>query len=121
MGARAALTKDRLPVEDGKEILRSVTSRIGPFCPQRCNTSLGPPATPPKPRQISVFGPHLVFVTIFAEDVVPFSVLLASSIVQDGHGMLPMLAHSRRAFIVIKLVNLIVGLAIGAAVMALGR
>ena len=40
-------------------------------------------------------GPHLIFVTLFAQGVVPLSVLLASSIVQDGHGMLPMLAHSR--------------------------
>lgn len=65
-------------------------------------------------------GPHLIIVTMFAEGVVPFSVLLASSIVQDGHGMLPMLAHSRRAFLVIKLVNLVVGLAVGAALMAFG-
>jgi hypothetical protein len=63
-------------------------------------------------------GPHLIFVTMFAKGVVPFSALLASSIVQDGHGMLPMLAHSRRAFVLIKLINLSVGLAIGAAVMA---
>jgi hypothetical protein len=65
-------------------------------------------------------GPHLVFVTMFAKGVIPFSVLLASSIVQDGHGMLPMLAHSRRAFLVVKLVNLVVGLAISAALMLLG-
>jgi hypothetical protein len=65
-------------------------------------------------------GPHLIFVTMFAKGIVPFSVLLASSIVQDGHGMLPMLAHSRREFLVIKLVNLLIGLAVGAAVMAFG-
>jgi hypothetical protein len=41
-------------------------------------------------------------------------VLLASSIVQDGHGMLPMLAHSRRAFVAVKLVNCVVGLVAGA-------
>ena len=66
-------------------------------------------------------GPHLIIVTMFAEGVVPFSVLLASSIVQDGHGMLPLLAHSRREFLVIKLINLVVGLAVGAVVMACGR
>ena len=64
-------------------------------------------------------GPHLIFVTMFAKGVVPFSVLLASSIVQDGHGMLPMLAHSRRAFLVVKLINLVVGLAVGAFIMVL--
>lgn len=44
-------------------------------------------------------GPHLIFTTLYAKDLAPFSVLLTSSIVQDGHGMLPMLAHSRRAFL----------------------
>ncbi len=66
-------------------------------------------------------GPHLIFTTLYAKDLAPFSVLLTSSIVQDGHGMLPMLAHSRRAFLTIKLINLIVGLSIGALLMATGR
>lgn len=66
-------------------------------------------------------GPHLIFVTMFAKGVVPFSILLASSIVQDGHGMLPLLAHSRRAFIAIKLINLLIGLVIGGVVLILGR
>ncbi len=66
-------------------------------------------------------GPHLVFVTLFARGAVPFSILLASSIVQDGHGMLPMLAQSRRAFVVIKGINFVIGLAVGAAVLALGH
>ncbi|MBL7077553.1 MAG: arsenic efflux protein [Kiritimatiellae bacterium] len=66
-------------------------------------------------------GPHLVFVTMFAKGLIPFSILLTSSIVQDGHGMLPLLAHSRRAFIVIKLINLMVGLALGATLMRIGR
>jgi len=58
-------------------------------------------------------GPHLVFVTLFAEGFIPFSVLLASSIVQDGHGMLPLLAHSRRDFVKVKSINFGVGLAVG--------
>jgi len=66
-------------------------------------------------------GPHLVFLTLYVEGAIPISILLASSIVQDGHGMLPMLAHSRRTFVQVKLVNLIVGLAIGAAGLFLGR
>jgi len=65
-------------------------------------------------------GPHLIFVTMFAKGLTPFSVLLASSIVQDGHGMLPLLAHSRREFLLIKLINFAVGLLIGASVMAFG-
>lgn len=65
-------------------------------------------------------GPHLVFVTLYAEGVIPLSVLLASSMVQDGHGMLPMLAHSRTGFVLVKTINLAVGLAVGAAALAMG-
>ena len=60
-------------------------------------------------------GPHLVFLTLFVAGTIPASILLASSIVQDGHGMLPMLAHSRKVFAQVKAINLAVGLAIGAA------
>lgn len=65
-------------------------------------------------------GPHLIFVTLFAQGMVPFSVLLASSIVQDGHGMLPMLAHSTREFALIKAITFSAGLSFGAAGMVLG-
>lgn len=58
-------------------------------------------------------GPHLIFLTLFTEKAIPFSILLASSIVQDGHGMLPLLAESRRDFIRIKVINLVVGLLVG--------
>jgi hypothetical protein len=65
-------------------------------------------------------GPHLVFVTLYAQHAIPFGILLASSIVQDGHGMLPMLAHSRRALFLVKAINFVVGLSAGAAVLELG-
>ncbi len=65
-------------------------------------------------------GPHLIFVTLFAGGYIPMSVLLANSIVQDGHGMLPVLAYSRRVFILIKVINLAFGLLVGAAAMAAG-
>jgi hypothetical protein len=65
-------------------------------------------------------GPHLVFVTLYATGGIPLSVLAASSIVQDGHGMLPLLAQSKRDFLRVKAINLVVGLGVGAALMALG-
>jgi hypothetical protein len=65
-------------------------------------------------------GPHLLFVTLFEQGLVPFSTLVASSIVQDGHGTLPLLAYSRSDFLELKAINLVVGLAVGAALMALG-
>lgn len=65
-------------------------------------------------------GPHLIVVTLFANQLVPFSVLLTSSIVQDGHGMLPMLAHSVRASLVLKAFNLSFGIVIGLMVYLAG-
>ncbi|MBK6679959.1 MAG: arsenic efflux protein [Ignavibacteriales bacterium] len=58
-------------------------------------------------------GPHLIFVTLFAQGLVPFSVLLTSSIVQDGHGMLPMLSYSLKDALKIKLFNFTIGLILG--------
>jgi len=66
-------------------------------------------------------GPHLLFVTLFAQGSVPFSVLLASSVVQDGHGMLPMLAHSGKQFMLVKAINFLVGLLVGLTVYFVGR
>ncbi len=63
-------------------------------------------------------GPHLVFVTLFAQGALPLSVLVTSSVVQDGHGMLPLLAESRREFLKVKAINLVAGLALGYAMMA---
>lgn len=65
-------------------------------------------------------GPHLVFLTLYLEGALPFSVLLASSIVQDGHGMLPLLADSRRDFLRVKGINFGVGLLIGLVGLAFG-
>ena len=58
-------------------------------------------------------GPHMIFVILFFQGTIPFSILLASSIVQDGHGMLPLLAESKRGFISVKLINLMIGLSAG--------
>ena len=58
-------------------------------------------------------GPHMIFVTLFAAGVVPFPVLLASSISQDGHSSIPLLAESRKSFAWAKLINCVVALAAG--------
>ena len=65
-------------------------------------------------------GPHLIFVTMFAGGFIPFSVLLTSSMVQDGHGLLPILSYSLRDSIMIKLFNLVIGLSIGLTLYYLG-
>ena len=65
-------------------------------------------------------GPNLIFVTLFAQGLTPFSVLVANSIVQDGHGMLPMLAHSRREFLLIKAIAFGAALTFGSLALSLG-
>ena len=64
-------------------------------------------------------GPHMIFVTLFAAGVVPFPVLLASSISQDGHAGIPLLAESKKSFAWAKLINCLVALAAGYAAMFL--
>ncbi len=58
-------------------------------------------------------GPHLIFLTLYVEGSIPLSIFLASSVVQDGHGMLPMLAESRQEFFRVKFINFAVGLLFG--------
>ncbi len=65
-------------------------------------------------------GPHLIFVMMYAQGLVPFSVLLTTSFVQDGHGMLPLLSYSLKDSVLIKIFNLVFGLTVGAAFFSLG-
>ncbi len=65
-------------------------------------------------------GPHLFFVTMFASGVLPLSVLLANSIVQDGHTAIPLLADSRVNFLKAKIINMFVGFGVGAVMMMMG-
>lgn len=66
-------------------------------------------------------GPHLIFVTLFDSGTVPLSILITSSIVQDGHGMLPLLAETGRGFVRIKALKFGIGLAVGALLLAAGH
>ncbi len=65
-------------------------------------------------------GPHLIFVMMFSQGIIPFSILLASSIVQDGHGMLPLLSYSIKDSVLIKLFNLVFGVIFGLVLYLLG-
>ena len=58
-------------------------------------------------------GPHLIFLILFANGDLPLGIFLANCIVQDGHGALPLLAESRKAFIVSKGIKIIIALLIG--------
>ena len=65
-------------------------------------------------------GPNLLFVMLFVNGTIPFSVLLTSSIVQDGHGMLPLFAYSLKDSLWIKFFNLIIGLGLGLILFMMG-
>ena len=65
-------------------------------------------------------GPHLIFVMLYAQGLIPFSVLFTTSFVQDGHGMLPMLSYSIKDSILIKGFNLVFGIATGSVFFAMG-
>jgi len=65
-------------------------------------------------------GPHMIFVTFYAKGAMPISILIANSIVQEGHGLLPLLAESKRSVLAIKAFKFILGLVIGAAALEAG-
>ena len=69
---------------------------------------------------IPLSGPNIVIMTFFADGLIPFSILLTNSIVQDGHGLLPLLGFSLEDSFKIKLFNLVFGCAVGLMVMAAG-
>ena len=60
-------------------------------------------------------GPNLVFIVMFLEGTLPFGILLANCISQNGHAGLPLLAQSRKTFFVLKTLTLLLGLIVGFA------
>lgn len=65
-------------------------------------------------------GPHLLFVALVANGSAPFSVLMANSLSQTGHGVLPLFHTSWRLVLLIKAITLVAGLTIGGLLMAAG-
>lgn len=58
-------------------------------------------------------GPHLIFVSLFLSGLIPISILVANSIVQDGHGALPLFAEDKKGFFLMKIINVVAGYSIG--------
>jgi hypothetical protein len=65
-------------------------------------------------------GPHMIFITLYAQGAIPLSVLVANCIVQDGHGLIPTLAHSRKTFVFIKSLKFVLGFGAGLILHAMG-
>lgn len=62
---------------------------------------------------IPISGPHLFFITMYMSGIIPLAVLIANSIVQDGHGALPLFAESKKSFFIMKMINFAVGGIVG--------
>jgi len=65
-------------------------------------------------------GPNLIFVFLFAQGTIPFPVLLTNSMVQDGHGMLPLLSYTVHDALWLKGLNLVFSLLVGLTFYFLG-
>ena len=62
---------------------------------------------------LPVSGPHLIFVMLFLQGNIPFAILLANSIAQNGHAGIPLMAQSKRNFFIMKGITVALGLIFG--------
>ena len=58
-------------------------------------------------------GPHLIFISLYLSGTIPLPILLANSIVQDGHGAIPLFAENKKDFFIVKGLKLVIALVIG--------
>ena len=65
-------------------------------------------------------GANLIILFLFIDGIVPFSTLIANSIVQEGHGGLPLIAEKPKDFFVLKLIKFVIALGIGLLGLYLG-
>lgn len=65
-------------------------------------------------------GPHLIFVTLFSEGLIPFSVLFVNTLSQDGHGLLPLLSYSVKDTIYVQIFTTFFALIVGIILFFLG-
>ena len=65
-------------------------------------------------------GPHLVFLTLYSQGLIPFSVLLVSSLSQDGHGLLPLLSYSMSDTIKVQIFTTLFSLGVGLILFLIG-
>lgn len=47
-------------------------------------------------------GPHIIFISLYVTGSIPLSILIANCIVQDGHAGLPLLAETKKGFVIAK-------------------
>ena len=69
---------------------------------------------------LPISGPNVFLIVMFSKGMIPFSVLLANSIIQDGHGLLPIIGFSLNDAVKIKLFNFIFGITVGSILLLVG-
>ncbi len=60
-------------------------------------------------------GPQIIFVSLFAKGMIPFSALLANAISQDGDALFPLLAIDKKSSIIATLITTVPALLVGLA------
>jgi len=58
-------------------------------------------------------GPHMIFLILYSKDLIPFSVLLVSTLSQDGHGLLPLLSHTIKDTLYVQVFTTVFSVVIG--------
>jgi uncharacterized protein (DUF983 family) len=58
-------------------------------------------------------GPNLIILFLFIDGIVPFSTLLANSILQEGHGGLLLIAENPKSFLWLKAIKFVIAFTLG--------
>lgn len=58
-------------------------------------------------------GPHVIVIFMYINGIVPLTTLIANSIVQEGHGGLPLLAEEPKGFLRMKGIKILIALLTG--------
>jgi len=65
-------------------------------------------------------GPHMIFLILYSKGLIPFSVLLVSTLSQDGHGLLPLLSHTVKDTLYVQIFTTGFSLVIGIILLVMG-
>jgi len=65
-------------------------------------------------------GPHMIFLILYSKGLIPFSVLLVSTLSQDGHGLLPLLSHTIKDTLYVQIFTTVFSLVIGMILLVMG-
>ena len=69
---------------------------------------------------LPISGPNIFLLVLFSKGMIPFSILLVNSIIQDGHGLLPIIGFSIDDAIKIKIINYFIGVIVGGLLLFFG-